>query len=120
MAEQPVLSVTNKGVYSLAVIEARSLDDEKTDDLIAEILTIAGSTGGRPIILDFSKVDFAPSVTLGALVKVTKSFKLDGRRLILAAVQSRVRNTIAVTRLDKMLEICNSVSEAESRINARK
>lgn len=120
MADQPVLSVTRKDSHCLATILSRSLDDEKTDELIASLLTAAGTSGGLPIVLDMSKVDFAPSVTLGALVKLSKSFKLDGRRLILAAVQSRIRNTIAVTRLDKLLEICPTVTDAEAQISRKK
>jgi anti-anti-sigma regulatory factor len=42
---------------------------------------------------------------------MSKSFKLDGRRLALIGVDRRVRETIGVTRLDRILEIHRTLDD---------
>ena len=72
-------------------------------------MTAAVDVPSKPIVLDMSAVKFAPSVALGALVKLAKSFGLDGRRLAIIGVDSRIRRTIRITRLHEVLEIHDSL-----------
>ncbi len=64
-----------------------------------------------PIVLDMSRVKFAPSVALGSLVHLSKSFRLEGRRVALIGVDQRVRGTIQVTQLHKVLEIHDTIAQ---------
>ena len=94
------------------VVQKRALDDATTRKLTDEVLTAAGQTPGLPVVLDLSRVKFAPSVALGALVQMSKSFKLDGRRLALIGVDPNVMGSIRVTNLHTLLEIHSSIDQA--------
>ena len=95
----------------LIVIQRRTLDEAATNELVDDVLGAAASHPGPPIVLDMSQVKFAPSVALGSLVRLSKSFTLDNRRLILVGVDRRTRGAISVTRLDKVLEIFNTLED---------
>lgn len=90
----------------------RTLDEPASNALHDEILSLTSAAGARAFIIDLIEVEIAPSVAIGMLVKLSKSFKLDNRRLMLAAVQRRVYKTLAVTRVTTLLELYESVAAA--------
>ena len=112
MAKGPVTDVQATEDAVLIVIQRRTLDESATNELVDDVLMAAAAHPGPPIVLDMSQVKFAPSVALGSLVRLSKSFRLDNRRLILINVDRRTRGAIAVTRLDKVLEIFNTLEDA--------
>lgn len=89
----------------LVAVLKRSLDEITTNELVDHVLTAAVDVPSKPIALDLTAVKFAPSVALGALVKLAKSFEFDGRRLGIICSDSRIRKTIKITRLHEVLEI---------------
>src|SRR5947207_13640341 len=95
----------------LIAVQKGSLDDASTRQLTDDVLGAAAQTPRLPIVLDMSRVRFAPSVALGALAQMTKSFKLDGRRLALIGVSPNVMGSIRVTNLDALLEIHASLDQ---------
>ena len=105
MSAQPVTEVQPHDDVVLLVVRKRILDEATTLKLVDEVQVAAAATPGLPIVLDLSRVKFAPSVALGSLVQLSKSFKLDSRRIAVIGVDPRVRESIRVTRLDSVLEI---------------
>lgn len=110
MSDGKLLTLETRDKALIATVQVHALDEVATTGVQDALLRAAGSIPA--IVLDLTKVDFAPSIALGALVKLTKTLKLDGHRLILVGVQQRVRGAIAVTRLDKLLEIHPTVADA--------
>ena len=96
----------------LIAVQKRSLDEESARQLADKVLTAAATRPCVPIVLDMSQVRFAPSAALGSLVRLSRSFKLDGRRLVLIGVDTRVLGAIKVTRLDAVLEIYGTLERA--------
>ncbi len=105
MSNEPVAAVQVLDRVLLVVVQKRSLDDAATASLVDEVLTAAAATPRLPVVLDLGQVRFAPSVALGSLVRLSTSFKLDGRQIALVGLDPRVRNAIRVTRLHEVLEI---------------
>jgi anti-anti-sigma factor len=99
MNKGPVTEIESRDDVLLVVVLSRTLDDTATNELVDNILVAAAEHPGPPIVLDMKNVRFAPSVALGSLVRLSKSFKLDGRRLILIGV-------------DQVLDIFNSLEDA--------
>ena len=67
------------------------------------------------IILDLSQIDFIDSSGLGALVRIAKHIaKLKGRLQIVS--NARVNQTVKMVRLDKFLDLKNSLEEALNEI----
>lgn len=95
----------------LVAVQKRALDDTSTQKLVDDVQTAAAQKPRVPIVLDMSRVKFAPSPALGSLVQLSKSFEFDRRQIALVGVDPRVRDSIAVTRLDKLLSIHRTVEE---------
>lgn len=95
----------------LIAVQKRFLDEVSTRRLTDEVLTAAAQRTGVPVVLDMSRVRFAPSVALGLLVQLSKSFKLDGRRIALIGIDRHVRDTIRVTMLHAVLEIHDTLEQ---------
>lgn len=95
------------------------LEDEHAQALMQRVLSAAEQTPVLPVVLDLSQVNSMPSMSIGALVALWKKLKDGKRRFILAAVQPQVRQTLAVCRLDKLFELCDSVEEAKRRLGPK-
>ncbi len=111
MSDEPVAEIRSHDQVIHVVVCKRSLDDESTRALVDIIQSAAAGRPVMPIVLDLSRVKFAPSVALGELVKMNKSFSFDGRRIVLVGVDGRVRQALRVTSLDRVLEIRDSLEQ---------
>lgn len=115
MSDSRVTIVEPREDMLLAIVQKRTLNDQFTQALVDELLTAAAETPSVPIVVDLGKVKFAPSVALGALVQLTKSLRLDNRRIALVGIDSRVLESIHVTGLQNILEIYRSIDELPRR-----
>ncbi len=111
MSDAAVTEVRPHDSLLHVVVLKRALDDTSTNQLVEDVEDAAVQTPGRPIVLDLSSVKFAPSVALGSLVQLSKSFSLDRRRFVLIGVDRRVMDSIRVTQLDKVLEIRRTLDQ---------
>jgi anti-anti-sigma factor len=99
--------------HALVVTILRSrLDDASSRELLEEVLAEAAFKPSVPVVLDMTRVRFAPSVALSAILKLSKSFKLDGRRIALCGVHQRVVDTMRVARLHTVLEVYDTLEQA--------
>ncbi|MCK5378237.1 MAG: STAS domain-containing protein [Acidobacteria bacterium] len=69
-----------------------------------------GDTGG--VLIDMTEIDYVDSTGLGELVGYLQRFEDQGRRLALLRPQSRIRNLLKVTQLDKVFQIFTDEQEA--------
>ena len=114
MSDDPVTEIIPNDKVLHLQIQRRTLDEVSTRELVDDVLTAAGANPGLTIVLDMSKVKFAPSVALGSLVQMSKSFKFDQRRIVLIGIDRRVMQAIRVTQLHKILEIHPSLDRVIS------
>ena len=115
MAQSTVTEIHARDDVLHIVVKKRALNESSTRELVDDVHTAAVEHLGIPIVLDLSMVKFAPSVALGSLVQLSKSFEFDGRRIALIGVDRNVRDAIRVTHLDKMLEIHDTLEQVVSR-----
>ncbi|HNO76790.1 MAG TPA: STAS domain-containing protein [Phycisphaerae bacterium] len=92
-------------------VQSKTLDESSTRELVDFVLGEASVRSGVPIVLDLAKVRFAPSVALGALVQMSKSFSFEKRRIALINVHKRITDTIRVTQLHRILELHFSLDD---------
>jgi len=111
MPEEAVTEIRPHEQVLLIVVLKQSLDKESARQLADNVLTAAAKRPHVPIVLDMSRVRFAPSAALGSLVKLNRGFRLDGRRLVLIGIDPRVLGAIKVTCLDTVLEIHNTLEQ---------
>jgi anti-sigma B factor antagonist len=67
----------------------------------------------RDLILDLTQVPYIDSAGIGALVGAFVTRQKDGRRLALAGVTERVRNTMQVTRVEQFFKFYDTVEDAQ-------
>lgn len=109
MSNEPVIEILPHDEVLLVAVQRRSLDEASTRELVEEVLLATAQRPAVPVVLDMSRVKFAPSVALGSLVQLHRDLSLDGRRIALIHLDRRVREVLRVTQLDKFLEIHSSV-----------
>jgi len=67
----------------------------------------------QALIIDFTRVPYADSAGIGALVGAYVTRQHGNRRLALASVCTRVRDALKVTRVEQFFEFYDSVDSAE-------
>jgi anti-sigma B factor antagonist len=109
MPEHPVTAVQPHDEVVWVQVKVAALHDEQTVAMQTDVLAAAEKRPGLPVALDMSEVNFFPSMSLGALVTVHQQLKKQGRKFVLLSVQPQVRDTMAVTRLDRLFEMHDSL-----------
>lgn len=112
MESTQAISVEHQDQAVILHVEARNLDEANTQRVHAEIANAVEQWPDLPFVLDLSKVKFLPSLTLGAMVKLGNEFRARGQRLLLAHPQPTVKQVIALTRLDRVFEVFDTVDGA--------
>ena len=73
-----------------------------------QILRMAAEMGSeRTVVLDLSQVKTLDAAGLGVLVELHETLKRKGRELRLEHLSSRVKRTISLVNLHRVLKICN-------------
>jgi anti-anti-sigma factor len=88
------------------------MDEDRTRILQDQATEAAAAAPDRPVVLDLSRVEFVPSLSLAALVTLQRTCKTRSQRLVLAGVQENVRGALAVTHLDRLFQIFDTPEEA--------
>ncbi|MBN2365875.1 MAG: anti-sigma factor antagonist [Calditrichaeota bacterium] len=106
-----------------------NITEERKDDVV--VLNLQGNLMGGPeavslnetfnryldektlkVVLNLEQVQRVNSSGLGILIKALTTFKTNGGELKLANVNPQVNNVLAITRLNTILEIYDSVDAA--------
>ena len=96
----------------IARVQVKLLDDKELRVLSRLIDEAAGDSPGTTVVIDLSRVQILPSLGLGTLVQISNKCKSRQQRLRLAAVTPQVRQVFAITKLDRVLELADSVESA--------
>lgn len=116
MSEPQAVSIQPHAEAVWAIIHPHTLDEAAIQQMQAEVTAAAARQANLPVILDMSNVHFVPSTGLGALVGLMRSLKKESRRFVLVGLQPEVRSVLAVTHLDKLLEIYPRFEDALGRL----
>ncbi|MHC4265426.1 MAG: STAS domain-containing protein [Planctomycetota bacterium] len=101
----------------LAELQCSDMDEKHTTDMQEKLSAISEESEQLVMVLDMSKVEFMPSLSIGALISVMQNLKMKGQRFILAGLQLKVRETLTACRLDKLFEIFDSVDDVRANIS---
>jgi len=67
--------------------------------------------GQRRILLDFCQTESIDSTALGALIQVLKRVRSSEGELVLSRVGDGVKRVLAITRVDRVFSVCDTVEE---------
>lgn len=73
--------------------------------------------GSRSVVLELGAVRMTNSIGLGMLVEAYKAARAGGANFALANVQPQVRTVLTYTKLDTILQICDSLEDAVAAVS---
>lgn len=115
MSESPTadpIAIETIGSAVIARVNLKLFDDKNIKLMNQLIDQAAGKAGVVTVVLDMSRVQIVPSLGLGALVQISNKCRARQQRLKLAAVQPQVRQTMSITKLDRILDLVDTVEAA--------
>lgn len=98
------------------VIKAKLLDSSSAGDLESVALHAAQAGRGRTVVIDMTQVQYMSSMAIGVLVKLMKELRHVDQRLMIVGVRQQIRQVLAITKVDRVLELCEKLSDAVARL----
>ena len=112
MPEAPVISIEHRPEAVIVRVLATELRKTEMDEIctgVDQALTIAPTL---PFIFDLSSVAFLPSLAMGVLVGLNQEFRARNQRIIFAGLQRNVRQSLEMSRVNRVIEIIDSPTAA--------
>jgi anti-sigma B factor antagonist len=109
------LNITSKIVDGVMVVDISGELSRRASSLINPLKELLAD-GRSNLILDLSAVSYVDSSGLGQLITIWTSIGKRGGQLILLCPSPRVRDQLAITKLDTVFTIINHEAEAIRRI----
>lgn len=97
----------------IARVNLKLFDDQslkRMDEMIDK--AACGRPGVNVIVLDMSRVKIVPSLGLGAILQLHNKYKERNQQVKLAGVHPQVKQTMAITKLDRILDLEETVEAA--------
>lgn len=105
-------SVDRKEDYAVLTLEEENLNSLKAPDLKAELIVLHNA-GNKNLIMDLSNTKFVDSSGLSAILTGNRLWTDSGNVFVLTGlVHPSVKMLITISRLDSVLTIKDSLSEA--------
>jgi anti-sigma B factor antagonist len=112
MSHLPSLEVRRQGDETFVRFADLDRLDECTSHASGEELCrLVESLPRARLVLDLANIRFATSSALGQLVALNRRVRSVGGRLVLSNLSPAVAEAIAVTHLDKVLEVCPPIGD---------
>ncbi len=116
MSAYNVIEISPHERVLLADVQPRRLDATTAAELEDEVSRAVLERPGVPVVLDLSKVKFAPSVALGTFVNLFRGLKMANRKAFLIGLNHQIRGALAVTRLDALIEVRQTLDEVLAEV----
>jgi anti-anti-sigma factor len=107
-----IVTVERRESALIATINAKMLDDKELKALGAVLDQAASDASVSQVVVDLSRVHIVPSLGLGLLLRISQKCAARNQRFALAALTPNVRQTLTITKLDRVLKLADSVAAA--------
>jgi len=101
--------------YTLIQVMEEKLDTHIAPNLKSELVLISGN-GEKNIVLDLAKCKYCDSSGLSAILVANRLCKNVNGTFVLAGLNEAVERLITISQLDTVLNITDTVKEAEGMI----
>lgn len=109
---QPSITIERNAGAIVARVQVKLLEEKDLKQLSQMIDTASSEQPATLVVIDLAKVQMLPSLGLGTLVQISNKCRARQQRLRLAAVTPPVRQVLSITRLDRVLDLADSVEAA--------
>jgi anti-sigma B factor antagonist len=115
----PALEVSSQPDRTvLRFVGCDTFDEYNSPDLAERLSALPLAALGEHFLLDLDGVRYVSSTGLGALVDFNRRVRAAGGRFALANAAHAVREVLALTRLDKVLEVLPDEDSSSGRLSA--
>lgn len=111
-------TIEKKGNYVVVTTNATKLNTTNAPDLKSEFVLIT-SEGDKNIILDLKSCEYCDSSGLSAILVANRLCEQIDGRFIVTGLQPEVESLIKISLLDTILEIKDTVEEAEELLKEK-
>lgn len=108
------LEVAVREDAGVVILSAKGEVDVWTADILRQSLRDVQAEGEPHVIVDLTEVPFVDSTGIGVLVGALKRARETGGSLHLVVVSAGVRKVLAITSLDQIFPVHESLSDAIS------
>ena len=109
-------NIESKNNSTLIQVQTEKLDTHIAPALKSELVLVSGK-GEKNIILDLGKCEYCDSSGLSAILVANRLCKNAGGTFVLCGLNDAVERLITISQLDTVLNITNTVSDAEKMIS---
>ncbi|HCI54548.1 MAG TPA: STAS domain-containing protein [Bacteroidales bacterium] len=109
-------NVENRTNSTLIKIQTEKLDTHIAPSLKSELVLVSGK-GEKNIILNLEKCQYCDSSGLSAILVANRLCKNAGGTFVLCGLNEAVERLITISQLDTVLNITDTVEEAEKMIS---
>lgn len=111
LPQHPV-TIERRDKALIASINAKMLDEKELRTLGGILDQALADTSIAHVIVNLARVQIVPSLALGLFVRIAQDCAAHSRAFTLVGLNPRVSSTFAVTKLDRLLTIADSVDAA--------
>lgn len=109
-------NIESKNNSTLIQVQTEKLDTHVAPALKSELVLVSGK-GEKNIILDLEKCEYCDSSGLSAILVANRLCKNAGGTFVLCGLNDAVERLITISQLDTVLNITDSVENAEKMIS---
>ncbi len=102
------------GVTRIEFVDRNILDEGNIQQIGEEITELIESEERPRLLISFANVDHLSSAALGTLITIHNKIRSMDGQLKLAEIDPQIYEVFAITKLNKLFEIHDSVDEAEA------
>jgi anti-anti-sigma factor len=116
MAEQATTIVERQPGLVVVRVQPESIDERNLAAVTGEVAAAGAESPQLPVAVDLGRVSFMPSLSLAGLIQLAQLFRSRKQRLVLINLQPPVRETLLITKLDRVFEIQHDLAALLSRL----
>jgi len=90
---------------ALRITGCDRLDEYNSPAVSRQLSDLPERSAGERLVLDLDGIHFVTSLALGGFVSLSRRVRSAGGKLVLANVSSFVQETLAITRLDQLMDV---------------
>jgi len=109
-------NIESKNNSTLIQVQTEKLDTHVAPALKSELVLVSGK-GEKNIILDLDKCEYCDSSGLSAILVANRLCKNAGGTFVLCGLNDAVERLITISQLDTVLNITDTVNDAEKLIS---
>jgi anti-sigma B factor antagonist len=100
------------GVTCIGFIDRNILDEANIQRIGDELSRVVEGLVQPKMLISFSNVDHLSSAALGTLITINNKIRAKDGQLRLAEIDSQIQEVFAITKLDRVFQIHDSVDQA--------